>query len=388
MPETSRAVTPHVVTSAHRAVTCRRSRPVVAQWQIPRRFARGAEPLPECVWDATGDTAGRVLVENEQATYMRNGEAADPGGRSTLREEVRPMKALIAYDSSPGAETALALGGAIRWPPGSTLRVIAVAEPATLVGGRLTPGIVPPRSLLADLVEFHKGQVSAAALRIATDHAAAEGAVIEGRPATAIVEEADRFGADVVITGSRGQGRVARLLLGSVAEEVVDRATSPVLVARAAAITRVVLAVDGSEPARAAEMMVSTWPIFEPLPIHVLSVADVMEPVRFGLAPARYHQAAEEHARYFAEVHEERGRLAQETAGRLRAAGRHAEAEMRTGGASEEIIAFSSAVDADLVVIGSRERSGLERIVLGSVARNVLHGCSASVLIVRGRTHS
>ena len=37
---------------------------------------------------------------------------------------------------------------------------------------------------------------------------------------------------------------------------------------------------------------------------------------------------------------------------------------------------------ADLVVVGSRGQTGLERIVLGSVARNVALGSDASVLVI------
>ena len=58
---------------------------------------------------------------------------------------------------------------------------------------------------------------------------------------------------------------------------------------------------------------------------------------------------------------------------------------MRTGDAAAEIIAAAAEVGADLVVIGSRGRTGLASVVLGSVARNVLHGSTASVLVVHER---
>jgi nucleotide-binding universal stress UspA family protein len=56
---------------------------------------------------------------------------------------------------------------------------------------------------------------------------------------------------------------------------------------------------------------------------------------------------------------------------------------MRTGDAAAEVIAAVADVNADLVVMGSRGRTGLASVVLGSVARNVLHGSTASVLVVR-----
>jgi nucleotide-binding universal stress UspA family protein len=60
---------------------------------------------------------------------------------------------------------------------------------------------------------------------------------------------------------------------------------------------------------------------------------------------------------------------------------------MRTGDAASEIIAAAEAVGADLVVMGSRGRTGVARVLLGSVARNVLQGSRASVLIVHGPDH-
>jgi nucleotide-binding universal stress UspA family protein len=113
-------------------------------------------------------------------------------------------------------------------------------------------------------------------------------------------------------------------------------------------------------------------------------VADVMEPVQFGLAPAAYHRAAAEHAQYFADAQENHTRIAAESAARLEAVGRPAIPTMRTGGAADEIIDLATEAGADLIVIGSQGRTGVARIVLGSVARNVLSGSRASVLVVRG----
>ena len=58
---------------------------------------------------------------------------------------------------------------------------------------------------------------------------------------------------------------------------------------------------------------------------------------------------------------------------------------MRTGRAADEIIALASETGADLVVMGSQGRTGLSRMVMGSVARKVLNGTAGSVLIVRAR---
>lgn len=57
-------------------------------------------------------------------------------------------------------------------------------------------------------------------------------ALTSGSPAREILRTAADGGFDLVVTGTRGRTGVARLVLGSAAEEVVRRAPCPVLVAR------------------------------------------------------------------------------------------------------------------------------------------------------------
>ena len=46
-------------------------------------------------------------------------------------------------------------------------------------------------------------------------------------------------------------------------------------------------------------------------------------------------------------------------------------------------MAFAKAKAADLVVLGSHGRTGLRRLLMGSVARNVLLHADCSVLVAR-----
>jgi hypothetical protein len=56
--------------------------------------------------------------------------------------------------------------------------------------------------------------------------------VRSGRPAAAIVAQAEEGGHDLVVVGSRGLGRLGALVLGSVSRAVCARSSVPVLVAR------------------------------------------------------------------------------------------------------------------------------------------------------------
>jgi nucleotide-binding universal stress UspA family protein len=75
--------------------------------------------------------------------------------------------------------------------------------------------------------------------------------------------------------------------------------------------------------------------------------------------------------------------LAREMVAQLQSAGLTADADRRDGDAATEILAAASASRADLIVMGTHGRTGLTRLVLGSVARNVLHHATSSILITR-----
>ena len=55
---------------------------------------------------------------------------------------------------------------------------------------------------------------------------------VEGRPANALIETAERERAQLIVVGSRGHGGFMGLLLGSVSEQVVRHAPCPVVVHR------------------------------------------------------------------------------------------------------------------------------------------------------------
>lgn len=56
--------------------------------------------------------------------------------------------------------------------------------------------------------------------------------ILEGDPASAIIEVAKSRSSDIIVMGSRGLGRLAGLLLGSTSQKVVSYALCPVLIVR------------------------------------------------------------------------------------------------------------------------------------------------------------
>jgi nucleotide-binding universal stress UspA family protein len=60
--------------------------------------------------------------------------------------------------------------------------------------------------------------------------------------------------------------------------------------------------------------------------------------------------------------------------------------EVVAGMPAEEIVAYADAIDADLIVLGSRGRGALASALLGSVSNAVLQSARRPVLVVRGKT--
>jgi nucleotide-binding universal stress UspA family protein len=61
--------------------------------------------------------------------------------------------------------------------------------------------------------------------------------------------------------------------------------------------------------------------------------------------------------------------------------------QLRLGGASEEIVRAAAELDADLIVVGTHGRTGVRRMLLGSVAEAIVRKAGCPVLVVRGKDY-
>jgi len=287
------------------------------------------------------------------------------------------MRVLLATDLSTQAEKARALAAHLSSPAGSVVRIVHAIEPMTAVTA-FAPG--PILDLGADADGELRGALEKFAAPLRSLERAVEIDVLFGRAADVIVAEAERFGADLVVIGSRGRGGIASMLLGSVSAEVVDRAPCPVLVARVGTLTRILLAEDGSSSAAAGARVIADLPPLRSLPVDVVSVVDVPVPY-VTEAPPLAAPVIRSYQELLPHVRAEHERLARERATALSAAGIDASSGTREGDAAAEIIAAAEHGRSDVIVIGSRGQTGLTRLVLGSVARGVLFHAPCSVLV-------
>ena len=296
------------------------------------------------------------------------------------------MRVLLALDGSEPSDRARQLVHNLQWPPGTSIRLISVvADRLTMFGGpwtELMPATAP--EIETAVLEQQRQVLDTAAAGLAGPGRTVETVLARGRAATAILQDAAEFRADILVLGARGHGAWETALLGSVSAEVVDHAACPVLVARVASLERVVFADDGSESAERAVDLLAGWEPFRDVPVRVVSVASVPAPWQSGVSPLMMDAAFEAHADSLREAQARLRDVAERAASRLTARGSTAEVDVRVGDPARQIVAAATDFDASLIVMGSRGLSGIRRILLGSVARNVLHQAPCSVLVVRG----
>jgi nucleotide-binding universal stress UspA family protein len=294
------------------------------------------------------------------------------------------MRILLAYDGSAGAETACRLVAQLRLPRGTELAVVSVVDaPATAwsvvdvpMNRRETEGreIEGLKELDAELSNVAGG--------LRAPDRTCETRILRGRPATVLVDEAERWNADLVVVGNRGHGVLESLLLGSTSAEVVDHAPCPVLVARHPSVHRLVVGVDGSESAEQTVATLVAWPLLRAAPMSVVGVVEPLSAWDFAAAGAA-PQAVEMAIKTQEERVRELATQVDEAVAALRQAGALADGEIRKGDAADQLIRAATERRADLVVVGTRGLGMIGRLLLGSVARKVVLHASASVLIVR-----
>ncbi|BCU71426.1 universal stress protein [Stygiolobus caldivivus] len=139
-------------------------------------------------------------------------------------------KILVAYDGSDHAIRALDVAIDLASKYGAKLDVVEVVDTAALLG----MGVAPiPGEVIQQVYNKAKTDVENAKAKAQQNGVKeVEAVVLEGDPATAILEYASKNGSDLIVTGSRGLSTFKRIILGSVSTKIVEDAKTPVLVVK------------------------------------------------------------------------------------------------------------------------------------------------------------
>lgn len=193
----------------------------------------------------------------------------------------------------------------------------------------------------------------------------------------------------LLVVGSKGLNAFDRFTLGSVSMKLIQQASCPVLVVKGDVppLRRIAVAIDGSSASAKALEFVLTE--FQPdratrkgrqVPIQV-SVIHVMAPRR--LAPIEVGTTIPWIKQRRLKEKDTARKLAEQSAEKLIEAGFTAKVLCPDGNPADEIMKIATKKRADLIVMGAKGLTDVDRFLLGSVSTRVVQYANSSVLVVR-----
>lgn len=234
------------------------------------------------------------------------------------------------------------------------------------------------RKILADCANRMDLELSQAATK---PFVAIKTALAKGHTAEAIISHAEKIRPDLVVVGSRGLSDLPGYLLGSISRTVLTHGPCPVMTVKNGSRNvpvSILLALDGSKPSMFAATYVKAWLSPEEVRLQLVSVVpDILMDIspktlpktRLKALAASLHQHTEECLEQYREIFLKEG--FQVTGKRLQ------------GNPREQILEIISSSRPQLVVMGSKGLTGLDRFSMGSVSEWVSAYSPSSVLVVR-----
>ena len=302
-----------------------------------------------------------------------------------------PIRILLADDGSKHARAAVSMLKDLPLPSDTTVNALAVVPTVD----------ISRHNMLEASLKHTEESLKESGMRVATE-------IKGGVPAATINDYAGRHNPDLIIIGAKGLRATLGILLGGVAQQVVEYSTCPVLVVRTPykGIKRVLVVSDGSNHSQCALVYlgadVKETPTIQsvcearlPLPPDIeMFLMHVLPPVFSAEMAARSWMVAPDvlfpmpvepvDEKSMQEEEQRQGQALLDDARKaLSSSGYQIKTILERGDAATEIIEFVKTNQIDLVVCGSRGLSQVSGWLLGSVSRKLVHYAGCSVLIVK-----
>jgi nucleotide-binding universal stress UspA family protein len=300
----------------------------------------------------------------------QGGKEEHCSGKTTGGEIMgRYRKILVAVDGSPTSLHALEESFKLAQNEGSWITVVSV---------------IPPYTGDLDLVAV--GGVMAAmrrpceeALRKAQELAEKQRALIktvceEGEPHERIIDLAQAENCDLIVIGRRGLRRLERVLVGSVTARVIGYSPIDVLVVTRdtnVGFKKVLIATDGSRYSELAKKRAIDFAGSYGGELVAVSAVDVPSEL-YAESPKTVEELVKKARSYVEAIKNEAGKTGIKT-----------EVIVREGEAYRVITDTARETGANIIVMGSHGRTGLKRLLMGSVTEKVIGHTPCPVLVVK-----
>jgi nucleotide-binding universal stress UspA family protein len=297
---------------------------------------------------------------------------------------------LVPLDGSTFSAQALPVAAALARRTGAALRVVTVIDPSAYVP--FVPGevLVPvlDTEALAARREVDRGHIEAEAAKLRADGVEATGALLEGTVVDALAEDAAASGADLVMMTTHGRSGIEKLWLGSVATAFLHKAPCPVYLVRpdtgddaapAPALPegRMLVPLDGSP---FAESILPHARRFAEAAGLTLELFSVVVPSALPMAPFGAEAILADDSEVAAQERDTKAWLAHLAADLPEGTTTRVVTEMT---APSAILQYAQESHPGVVAMATHGRSGIVRLVLGSVAERVLKEAPAPLFLYR-----
>jgi nucleotide-binding universal stress UspA family protein len=281
----------------------------------------------------------------------------------------RYKKILVAIDGSESSTHALKESFKLATNEDSWITAVSVAPPykgdlAMTAIGNIQKAIKDP----------YKKALSEAEKIAKKENVSIKTVCEEGEPYIAIVDLADAEKCDLIVTGRKGVSRIERVLMGSVTARIIGHSHTDVLVVpedTKIGWKRVLLPTDGSKysdvSANKAIELVKSYDG----EIKALSVVDVPEEFLVR-APGAVENLVKKAKKMVEDIKK-----------KASSKGVRAEGFVREGEAFKVIIDIAKDQKTDSIIIGSHGRTGIKRLLMGSVTERVIGHAPCPVLVVK-----
>lgn len=213
-----------------------------------------------------------------------------------------------------------------------------------------------------------------------------------GHAAEMIIDIAKERKEDLIVLGAKGLRSTVSILLGGVAQHVLEYAPCPVLIMRAPyrGFCRILLVTDGSPSSQSAARYLSKFLLPPEVDVRVMHV---LPPIQTPIMMEPYYGAwqtvyavypTQEEIDAIQKKETKYGEaLLKRTCGLLQRQGLESTPVLAHGDAATEIIEYVKRNRIDLIVAGSRGLSQFKSLVMGSVSRKLVHYSDCSVLVIK-----
>lgn len=296
----------------------------------------------------------------------------------------QPHRILIATDGSRAAQAALATTAKFPWPASSRVRAVVARTSWLPVDSDWLTDVKGARAALEKNFE---PIVEAARTALASRWPNPKAVIVDASPRVAILAEATRFKASVIVLGWRGYGTFRRLMAGSVSRSVATQADCAVLVVRDAprTVRRFVLGFDGSPNAERALDFLCSLDTGNGSSVALVNAVELIHmPASLARFPSSIRAPIRREMSSIKRQRRHEGQARLDTGGaRLRALGWTVDTKLCVGDPLANLLETVETHRADVLIVGARATEGVELALLGSVALGALDQSPAAVLLVR-----